>query len=139
MVPDCVSTLNEDLELQCSSPFHEKDTRHQPVSNQDADTGKVVVLEGSPQALVEATDTIVRVCRALAIRYAVEEVTIVGPLLPHALHLGGTWLKVAKVLFSYPWLFVYGYLVARKGRWRGVVRGQRAEDAFCRFARSAVR
>lgn len=106
--------------------------------DQNAHAWKVVVLERSPQTLIEATDTIVRVCRTLAIRYAVEEVSIVGSLLPHALHLGGTWLEVAKVLLSYPWLFEYSYLVAGEGRWCWVVRGQCAEDTFGRLTRSTV-
>jgi len=122
----------------CASPFHEEDPRHQPVCDQNAYTGKVVVLERSPQALVEPTDSIVRVSRTLAIRYTVEEVSIVGPLLPHALHLGRTWLEVSKVLFTYPGLFEDGYLIAGKGRWCWVVGGQSTEYAFGCLARATV-
>jgi hypothetical protein len=107
--------------------------------DQDAHTWKVVVAKLPPQALVEAADSVVSICSALAIRYTVEEVPIIGPLLPHALHFCRAWLEVAKVLFSQSRLFVDGYLVAREGRGRGVIRGQRAEDAFGRFTCSAIR
>jgi hypothetical protein len=120
-------------------PLHEEDPRHQTMRDQDAHTWKVVVTELSPQALVEAAHPVVCIGRTLAIRYAVEEMPVIGPLLPHALHFCRAWLEVAKVLFSQPRLFVDGDLVAWEGRGRGVVRGQRAEDAFGRFARSAVR
>ena len=108
------------------------------MGDEHAHTGEVVVLEGSPQTLVEATDTVVGIRCTLAVGYAVEEVAIIGPLLPHPLHFGRAWLEVAKVLFAYPRLFVDGYLVAGKRRWRGVIGSQSAEDAFGGLACSAV-
>lgn len=106
--------------------------------DQNADTGEVVVAKGPPQTLVEAADSVVGICGTLAVRYAVEEVAVVCALLPHALHFGRAWLEVAKVLLSQARLFEDGDLVAWEGRRRGVVRGQRAQDALCRLARSAV-
>ena len=63
---------------------------------------------------------------------------IIGPLLPHALHFCRTWLEVAKILFSYPWLLEDGNLVAGEGRGGGIVRGQGAEDALCSLTSPAV-
>jgi hypothetical protein len=70
------------------------------VRDQHADTGEVWIAELPPQALVEATDAVIGVGRTFAVGDAVEEVAIVGSLLPHPLHLGGTWLEVAKVLLA---------------------------------------
>ena len=128
--------------MSCSvpvySPFHQEDPRHQAMCNQDTHTRKVVVAKRSPQALIEATDSVVRICRTLAIWYAVEEVTVVCPLLPHSLHFGRAWLEVAKVLFSQTRLFEDGYLVPRERRWCRVVGREGAQDAFGGFARSAI-
>jgi hypothetical protein len=84
----------------CCPPFHEKDSRHQSMSDQHAYTGKVLVAKLSPQALVEATDSVVCISSTLAIWYPIEEVTIIRPFLPHALHFRRTWLEVSKVLFT---------------------------------------
>lgn len=106
--------------------------------DEHTDAGKVVVSKRSPQTLVEATHAIIGIRCTLAVRYAVEEVAIVGPLLPHALHFGRAWLEVAEILLPYPGLLEDGDLVAGKGRGRGVVRRQRAQDALCRLACPAV-
>ena len=103
------------------SPLHEKNSRHQAMCDQDAHAGKVVIAKGSPQALIEATDSVVGIGRALPIRDAVEEVAVVCPLLPHALHFEGAWLEVAKVLLAQPRFFENGDFVAWEGRGRGVV------------------
>jgi hypothetical protein len=108
------------------------------MGDEHAHTGEVVVLERSPQTLVEATDTVVGIRGTLAVGYAVEEVAVVSPLLPHPLHFSRAWLEVAKVLLAYPRLFVDGDLVAGKRRGRGVVWSQRAEDAFGGLACAAV-
>jgi hypothetical protein len=106
--------------------------------DQDAHAGKVLVAKLSPQALVEATDAVVCIGSTLAVGNAIEEVAVVGALLPHALHFGGTWLEVAKVLLAQAGLFEDLDLVTGEGRGRGVVRGQRAQDALGSFARAAV-
>ena len=107
--------------------------------DQHTDARKVLVAELSPQALVEATDAVIGVGGALAIRNAVEEVAVVGALLPHPLHFGRAWLEVAKVLLSQARLLEDGDLVAREGRRGRIVRGQSAQDAFCGLAGAAVR
>jgi hypothetical protein len=108
------------------------------MGDQYAYAREVVVSKRPPQALIEATDSVVGIGGTLTVWYAVEEVAIVGSLLPHALHLGRTWLEVAKVLFSYPRFFEDGDLVARKGRWGGFVGRECAQDAFGGLAGSTV-
>ena len=109
------------------------------MGDQHAHAREVVVAKLAPQTLVEATNSIVGVCGALAVRDAVEEVAVVGALLPHPLHLGRAWLEVAKVLLAQARLLEDGDLVAGERRRRGVVRGQRAQDALGGLARAAVR
>ena len=70
------------------------------MSDQHTDTGEVGVSELPPQTLVEAAHAVVGVGSALTVRNAVEEVAVVGSLLPHPLHFGRAWLEVAKVLFA---------------------------------------
>lgn len=70
------------------SPLHEEDSGHQAVGDQHAHAWKVWLAKLSPHALVEAADAVVSVGSTLAVRDAIEEVTIVCSLLPHALHLG---------------------------------------------------
>ena len=74
--------------------------------DQHAHAWKVLLAKASPQALIEPTHSVVRIRRTLAIRNTIEEVSVVRPLLPHALHLATTWLEIAKVLFPQPGLFV---------------------------------
>jgi hypothetical protein len=124
--------------IRAHSPLHEEDPRHQAMRDQDADAGEVLVAELSPQTLVEATNSVVCVCSALTVGYAVEEVAVVGSLLPHALHFGGAWLEVAKVLLAQAGLLEDLDLVAGEGRGRGVVRGQGAQDALGGLACPAV-
>lgn len=98
--------------------------------DQDADAGKVSLAKQPPQAFVEATHPIISVCRTLAVWYTVEKVSIVGALLPHALHLGRAWLKVAKVLFAQSRFLKDLDLATRKGRGSRGVGSQGAKDAF---------
>lgn len=120
------------------APLHQEDAGHQAVSDQHADAGKVWLVELAPHALVEAAHAVVCVGGALAVGDAVEEVAVVGALLPHALHLSGAWLEVAKVLLAETRLFEHGNLIAWEGRGVGVVRGQGAQDALGGLARAAV-
>jgi hypothetical protein len=108
--------------VQCLySPLHEEHARHQAVRDQDAHAGEVLVAELPPQALVEAADAVVCIGSTLAVGDAVEEVAVVSALLPHALHLGGAWLEVAKVLLAQARLLEDLDLVAGERRGRGVV------------------
>lgn len=80
-------------------PLHHEDSGHEAVGHQDADAGKVLLAEESPQRFVEPADPVVGVCRRLAVGNAVEEVAVVRSLHPHAFHLCGAWLEISKVLF----------------------------------------
>lgn len=109
--------------------------------NKHTDARKVRLAKTPPQTLIEPTDPIIRIRRTLAIRYAVEEVSVVGPLLPHPLHLATTWLKVTKVLFPQSGLLIHLDGMSAKRRRSIVGRRRRcegAQDAFCGFARAAV-
>lgn len=64
--------------------------------------------------------------------------TVVGPLLPHALHLGAARLEVAKVLLAQAGLLVDLDVVPGEGRGLLLVGGQGGEDAFCGLACAAV-
>lgn len=108
------------------SPFHQEDTRHQPMSNQHTDAREVLFAELPPQALVEATDSIIRIRRTLAVGDTVKEVTVISAFLPHSFHLGTAWLKVAKVLFAKARLFVNGDGMSWEGTWGRVIGGQSA-------------
>lgn len=121
------------------SPLHEEYPCHQAVGDQHAHAWKVRLAELSPHALVETAHTVVGVGGAFSVGDSVEEVAVVGSLLPHALHLGGTWLKVAKILFTKTRLFKDGDFVTREGRRRRIVGGERAEDAFGGLAGTPVR
>lgn len=66
--------------------------------DQYAHAWKVCLAETPPETLIEPTHSIVGVRRTLPIGNAVEEVSVICTLLPHAFHLTATWLKVAKVL-----------------------------------------
>ena len=68
--------------------------------DQYANAREVRLAEASPEALVEATHSIVRIRRALSVGYTVEEVSVVCSLLPHTFHLTTAWLEVAEVLLS---------------------------------------
>lgn len=92
-----------------------------------------------PQALVKAADTIIRICRRLPIWNPVEEVSVVGTLLPHTLHLHRARLEIPKVLLSEPWLLVHLYTLPAKWRWGRLVRGQGGQDAFGSLPRTPVR
>jgi hypothetical protein len=96
--------------------------------DQDAHAGKVLVAKLSPQALVEATDAVVCIGSTLAVGNAIEEVAVVGALLPHALHFGGTWLEVAKVLLAQAGLFEDLDLVTGEGRGQELDRVIRLEE-----------
>jgi hypothetical protein len=100
------------------------------VRDQHADAWEVSVSKLPPQTLVEAAYAVVCIRSALTVGDAVKEVAVVGPLLPHPLHLGRAWLEVTKVLFSEARLLEHLDLVAGKRRGRGVVARQRAEDAL---------
>jgi hypothetical protein len=123
---------------QWGLPFHEKDSSHQAVRDQHADTWEVSISKLPPQTLVEAAYPVVCIRSALTVGDAVKEVAVVGPLLPHPLHLGRAWLEVTKVLFSEARLLEHLDLVAGKRRGRGVVARQRAEDALGGLTRPAV-
>ena len=106
--------------------------------DQHTHTRKVLVAKLSPQTLIKATNPIIRICSALTVRDAVEEVPVVGALLPHSLHFCRTWLEVAKVLLSQPRLLKDSDLVAwERGRGR-VVRSQGAQDTFSSLACATV-
>lgn len=68
---------------------------------------------------------------------------VVGPLLPHALHLGAAGLEVAKILLAQPRLLVHLDVLALEGRGPvgplAVVRGgEGLQDALGGLARAAV-
>ena len=105
---------------------------------QYADAGKVVLAKLAPQALVEAADAVIGVGGALAVGNAVEEVAVVGALLPHALHLGAAGLEVAKVLLAKARLLVDLDVVALEGARLRVVAGQGGQDALGGLAGAAV-
>lgn len=94
--------------------------------------------ELAPETLIEAADAIVRVRGALAVRDAVEEVPVVGALLPHPRHLRGRGLEVAEILFAQAGLLVDFDVLSREGRGGGGGGGQGGEDAFGGFARAPV-
>ena len=108
------------------------------MGDQHTHAREVRLAELAPHALVEAAHAIVCVGGALAVGDAVEEVAVVGALLPHALHLGGAWLEVAKVLLAETRLFEDGNLITREGRRGGVVGGEGTQDAFGGLAGAAV-
>lgn len=119
-------------------PLHEEDAGHEAMGDEDADAGKVVLAKLPPQALVEAANTIVGIGSTLAIGNAVEEVTIVGAFLPHALHLSAAGLKVAKVLLAQAGFFVDLDVCALERGGLVLVRGQGSQDAFGGLACAAV-
>jgi hypothetical protein len=100
--------------------------------------GKVVLAELTPETFVEATHSVVCISGALAVGDAVEEVAVVGSLLPHTLHLSTARLEVAKVLLAQTGLLVDLDVGAAEGRRFGVVRGQRGEDALGGLAGTTV-
>ena len=108
--------------------------------NQDANAREIRVPKLSPYALIEPTHAVIRICCALAVWDAVEEVTVVCSLLPHAFHLRRTRLEVAKVLFTQSRLFIHLYLMhgERGGTLLLVIAGQRSEDSFGGVARSTI-
>lgn len=109
------------------------------MSDQNGDAGKVLVPELPPHALVEATDSIVRIGGALAVGYSIEEVTVVCPLPPHALHLRRTGLEIAEVLLSQPGLFVELDLGPAEGGGAILEGGRQGlEDALGGLAGAAV-
>lgn len=103
-----------------------------------ADTRKVILPKLTPQALIKATDAIIRIRRTLPIRNPIKEVPIICPLLPHPLHLSGTGLEVAKVLLPQSGLFVDLDARASEGGGVRVVRGEGFEDPLGCFAGAAV-
>ena len=88
---------------------------------ENTDTGKVVLAKLPPKTLVETTNSIVGIGGTLSVGDAVEEVAVVGPLLPHAFHLGAAWLEVAKVLLAQPGLLIHLDVRSAKRRRVGVV------------------
>lgn len=91
------------------------------MSDQHAHAGKVFLAKESPQALVKATDAVISICSALSVWNPVEEVSVVGTLLPHSFHFGRAWLEVAEVLLAQTRLLENLNGVARKrGRRRFV-------------------
>jgi hypothetical protein len=123
---------------QHTAPIDSRGT-HTAKRTQHADARKVVLAKLAPQALVEAADAVVGVGGALAVGDAVEEVAVVGALLPHALHLGAAGLEVTKVLLAQAGLLVDLDVVALEGAGLGVVAGQGGQDALGGLARAAVR
>ena len=119
-------------------PFHEEDPRHEPVRHQDAHTGAIILPKESPQGLIKPADPIVGIRGRLAVGDAVEEMPIICPLHPHALHLRGAWLEIAKVLLSQPRLFVDLDRVSRKRGRRRRIGGQGLENALGGLPSSAI-
>ena len=119
-------------------PLHEEDAGHKAVGDEDAHAGKVVLAKLTPQALVEAADAVVGVGGALAVGDPVEEVAVVGALLPHAFHLGAAWLEVAKVLLAEAGLLVDFDVGAAEGGGAGLVGGEGGEDALGGLTGAAV-
>lgn len=120
-------------------PLHEENTGHEAMSDQDAYAGKVIFSKLTPQALVEATNTVVGICSALSVGDTIEEVAIVGSFLPHAFHLGAAWLEVAKVLLSQTGLLVDFDAGPTVRRGLGIVRGQGGQDALGGLSSAAIR
>jgi hypothetical protein len=94
--------------------------------------GKVLLRKLAPEALVEPADAVIGVRRALAVRDAVEKVAVSRALVPHALHLLGAWLKVAKVLLTDARLLVDLCFIGVR------VVGEGGEDALCRLASAGI-
>lgn len=105
---------------------------------QDAYAGKVIFSKLTPQALVEATNTVIGICSALSVGYTIEEVAIVGSLLPHALHFSATWLEVSKILLSQTGLLVDFDAGPTVRRGLGIVRGQGGQDALSGLSCAAI-
>lgn len=80
--------------------------------DQNANTGKVVLLEGSKQCLIKAANPVIGIRRALAIGYPIEEMSVFRPVFPHLLHRLLTWLEVSKVLLPQSRLLPYFYVLS---------------------------
>lgn len=119
-------------------PLHEEDAGHEAVGDEHADAGEAVLAKLAPQALVEAAHAVIGVGGALAVGDAVEEVPVVGALLPHALHLVGAGLEVAKVLLAEPRLLVHLDVGPAEGGRLRVVGRERLEDALGRLTGAPV-
>jgi hypothetical protein len=104
-----------------------------------ANARKVILAKLAPQTLVEAADPIIGIGSALAVGNPVEEVAVVGALLPHALHLGAARLEVAKVLLAQARLLVDLDVAPLERARIGVVAGQGGQDAFGGLSRAPVR
>lgn len=123
------------------SPLHQKHPGHQPMRDKHTNTREVRLAKTPPQTLIKPTNPIIRIRRTLAIRYAVEEVSIVRSFLPHPLHLATTRLEIAEVLFPQSRLLIHLDGMSAERR-RSIVGGrgrcESAQNAFCCFARAAV-
>jgi hypothetical protein len=111
-------------------PFHEEHSSHQSMRDEYADTGKIVLIETTPKRIIETRNAIVSVSSTLTIWYAVEEVSVVCPFLPHPFHLCSTWLEISEVLLSQPWFFIYFDCMSRKRRRCRIIACQGGQDAF---------
>ena len=103
-----------------------------------ADAREAFFSELPPETLVEAADPIICIRCAFTIWDPIEEMSVVGALLPHTTHLRRRRLEVAEILFAQAGLFVDLDGVPRERRGRGGRGGQGGEDAFCGFARPSV-
>jgi hypothetical protein len=120
-------------------PFHKEYSSHQSMRDEYAYTGKIVLIETTPKRIIETRNPIVGVSSTLAVWYAVEEVSVVCPLLPHAFHLCSAWLEISEVLFSQPWFFIYFDCMSRKRRRCRIIARQGGQNAFCCLTCTPVR
>lgn len=130
-----------------AEPPLKKDPGPDAMGDKDKHRGKGVLLELSKKRIVEGGAAVVDVGSTLPVRYAVEEVAVLGPLEPDLLHLLRRALEVTKVLFPHPGLFVDNYLsfaaaaaaAAAVCGFSGVVGAFEAlEDSLQRFPRAEI-
>lgn len=107
--------------------------------DKNANTGEIFLSKLSPQALIEATNTVISISSTLSVGNAIEEVTVVSSFLPHPFHLRRTGLEVPKVLFTKPWLFEHFDLVSWEGGRCGIVGSQRSKYALGGLACTPIR
>lgn len=106
--------------------------------NQHTHAREIVFAETPPQRFVEAGDAVIGVGCGFAVGDAIEEMAVVGALLPHAAHFGGAGLEVSEILFAEAGFLVDFDRVPWEGRGRGGGGGQGVEEAFGGFACAAV-
>lgn len=106
--------------------------------NKHTHAREVFFSEAPPERFVEAGNTIVGIGGGFSVGDPVEEVTVVGTLLPHAAHFGGAGLEVSEILFAQAGFFVDFYGVTGERRRGGGGGGEGIEYSFGGFTGSTV-